>query len=283
MKSILLIALLALPLAAQAEELAPPAKEIPLYAGVAPGSENWNWTERSVVSGNGMPMAQNVVRPVLQYYPAPKSKAVGTVMIVAPGGGFRSLMMSYEGVDVAKRMNDIGIDAYVLKYRLTYTEAKPQTPPAANPQAGQNVRELAAADGRQAVRLVREHASEYGYKPDRVGMIGFSAGGAVLLAAVAGPAESRPNFAAAIYAAGAGTTVPPEGAPPMFIAVSSDDQSVGYQGSLDLFSAWRKANVPVELHVFQTGRHGFVQKGGGADHYLDRLEEWLKVNGLCTR
>ena len=283
MKSTLLIALLALPLAAQAEELAPPAKEIPLYAGVAPGSENWNWSERSVVSGNGMPMAQNVVRPVLQYYPAAKNKAVGTVMIVAPGGGFRSLMMSYEGVDIAKCMNDIGIDAFVLKYRLTYTEAKPQVPPAANPQAGQNVRELAAADGMQAVRLVRQHASEYGYKPDRVGMIGFSAGGAVLLAAVAGPAESRPNFAAAIYAAGAGTTVPPEGAPPMFIAVSSDDQSVGYQGSLDLFSAWRKASVPVELHVFQTGRHGFVQKGGGADHYLDRLEEWLKVNGLCTR
>jgi len=52
---------------------------------------------------------------------------------------------------------------------------------------------------------------------------------------------------------------------------------------IDLFSAWRKANIPVELHVFQTGRHGFVNKGGGADHFMDRLEEWLKVNGLCSR
>ena len=145
------------------------------------------------------------------------------------------------------------------------------------------MRELAAADGLQAVRVVRQHAAEYGFKPDRIGMIGFSAGGAVTLAAVAGPADSRPNFAAAIYAAGAGTTTPPDGAPPLFIAVAADDQAVGYQGSVDLFSAWRKANVPVELHVFQTGRHGFGTKGGGADHFMDRLEEWLKVNGLCAK
>jgi acetyl esterase/lipase len=276
----LFVTLCALPLTGRAQQLPPPEREIPLYDGVAPGSENWNWTERTIASGNGMPVAQNVVRPVLQYYPAPKGKAVGTVMIVAPGGGFRNLMMSYEGVDIARRMNQIGIDAFVLKYRLTYTDPNPQTPPAASPQAGQNVRKLAAADGLQAVRIVRQHAADYGFRPDRIGIIGFSAGGAVALAAVAGPPDSRPNFAAAIYAADAGATSPPEGAPPLFIAVSADDQAVGYQGSLDLFSAWRKANVPVELHVFQTGRHGFVKKGGGADHYLDRLEEWLKVNGL---
>jgi acetyl esterase/lipase len=103
----------------------------------------------------------------------------------------------------------------------------------------------------------------------------------VLLAAVTGPADSRPNFAVPIYAAGAGEATPPaEGAPPLFIAVAADDQAVGWQGSVDLFTAWRKANVPVELHVFQTGRHGFGKKGGGADHYLDRLDEWLRVNGL---
>jgi acetyl esterase/lipase len=263
-----------------------PEREIALYSGVAPGSEKWDWSERLVTSPNGMPIAQNVVRPVVQYYPAPKDKAVGTVMIVAPGGGFRNLMMSYEGVDVARRLNEIGIDAFVLKYRLTYTDPKPKGAggeSAPNAQAGQNVRELSCADGLQAVRLVRQHAAEFGFRPNRVGMIGYSAGGAVTLAAVAGPADSRPNFAAAIYAAGAGTTLPPNGAPPLFIAVAADDQSVGYQGSVDLFSAWRKANVPVELHVFQTGRHGFGKKGGGADHYMDRLEEWIKVNGWLTR
>jgi acetyl esterase/lipase len=194
-------------------------------------------------------------------------------------------MMSYEGVDVALRMNALGIDAFVLKYRLTFTDPNPAEGRAAapSPQAGQNIRDLASADGQEAVRLVRQHAGEFGVRPDRIGMIGYSAGGAVLLAAVAGPPESRPNFAAPIYASGAGSVAPPAGAPPLFIAVSSDDQSVGYQGSLDLYAAWRKANVPVELHVFQTGAHGFVKKGGGADHYLDRLEEWLRLNGWLTR
>jgi acetyl esterase/lipase len=279
------LAVVLVPFACAAQPAPQPEREIALYEGVAPGSERWNWSERTITSASGMPIAQNVVRPVLQYYPAPKNKAVGTAMIVAPGGGFRNLMMSYEGVDIARRMNDLGIDAFVLKYRLTYTDPdKPQNSPGAapaGPQAGQNVREMAGEDGKQSVRLLRQHAADYGFKADRIGMIGFSAGGAVTLAAVAGPADSRPNFAAAIYAAGAGTTSPPEGAPPLFIAVAADDQSVGYQGSIDLFGAWRKANVPVELHVFQTGRHGFGKKGGGADHYLDRLEEWLRLNGLC--
>lgn len=254
-------------------------REIPLYPGVAPGSEKWDWTERTIVN-NGRPVAQNVVHPVLLCYPAPKEKAVGTAVIVAPGGGWRNLMMSYEGVDIAKRFNEMGVDAFVLKYRLSYTDPNKPAGGPAGPPNPPNIRELSGNDGKQAVRIVREHASEFGYKPDRIGMIGFSAGGGVLLAAVTGPAETRPNFAMAIYAAGAGEAVPPtDGAPAMFIAVAADDQAVGYQGSLDLFSAWRKANIPVELHIFQTGRHGFGKKGGGADHFMDRVEEWMKVNG----
>jgi acetyl esterase/lipase len=275
-----------LTVAGLAQQLAPPQREIALYPGVAPGSEDWNWSETQTLTG--MPMVQNVVHPLLQYYPADKNTAVGTAMIVAPGGGLRNLMMSYEGVDVARRLNAVGIDAFVLKYRLTYTASKAPgggggSAPA-DPQRGQNVRELAGADGQQAVRIVRQHASEYGVRPDRIGMIGYSAGGAVLLSAVTGPPDSRPNFAAPVYAAGADTAKPPaDGAPPLFIAVASDDQAVGWQGSVDLYSAWRKADIPAELHVFQTGRHGFTKKGGGADHYLDRLEEWLRVNGWLTK
>ncbi len=267
---------------------APPVREIPLYPGVAPGSENWNYAERSAGTAEN-PQAQNIVRPVLLYYPAEKANAVGTGMIVAPGGGFRTLMMSYEGVDVAKRLNRMGVDAFVLKYRTTYVD--PNAPPAGagrgpaatGPQAGQNVREMAGADGQQAVRLLRRHAAEYGVLPNRIGMIGYSAGGAVLLSTVYGPADARPDFAAPIYAAGANSNPPPEGAPPLFIAVAADDQSVGYQGSIDLFGAWRKAGLPAELHVFQTGQHGFGKKGGGADHYLDRVEEWLKLNGWLAK
>ena len=264
--------------AAQAQ-LAAPAAEIPLYPGVAPGSENWHYSERTI--GTPLrPEAQNIARPVLLYYPADKSAAVGTAVIVAPGGGFRGLMMSYEGVDVARRLNLMGVDAFVLKYRTIYA---PVSASEVDPQAGQNVRELAKADGRQAVKLVRQRAAEFHVQPKRIGTIGYSAGGAVLLAAVYGPAEGRPDFAMPIYAAGANSEAPPAAAPPLFIAVAADDQAVGYQGSVDLFEAWRKASVPVELHVFQTGRHGFGVQGGGADHYLDRVEEWLKVNGWLTK
>jgi acetyl esterase/lipase len=260
-------------------QLPPPASEIPLYQGVAPGSEHWNYPE--IAAGTpDKPQAQNIVRPVLLYYPADKAAAVGTAAIVAPGGGFRTLMMSYEGVDVAKRLNRMGVDAFVLKYRTTHVGTAPA---GGDPQAGQNVREMAGADGQQAVRLLRLRAAEFGVLPKRIGFIGYSAGGAVVLAAVYGPADARPDFAAPIYAAGADATPPPEGAPPLFIAVAADDQTVGFQGSMDLFGAWRKAGLPAELHVFQTGRHGFVAKGGGADNYLDRVEEWMKLNGWLVK
>jgi len=277
------ICILTIAAGALAQQLPAPAREIPLYPGVAPGSENWHYEERAAGTPD-KPQAQNIVRPVLLYYPAEKSVAVGTAMIVAPGGGFRTLMMSYEGVDVAKRLNQMGVNAFVLKYRTTWVDPAP-TPggTASNPQAWQNVRAMSDADGQQAVRLVRQRAAEFGVLPNRIGMIGFSAGGGVLLSAVYGPADGRPDFAAPIYAAGASSLPPPAGAPPLFIAVASDDKAVGYQGSMDLFGAWIKAGIPAELHVFQTGQHGFGKKGGGADHYLDRLEEWLRVNGLLTR
>lgn len=281
------IGILALASAAWAQ-LPPPAAEIPLYPGAAPGSENWHYSERTAGTPE-KPQAQNIVRPVLLYYPAGRANAVETAMIVAPGGGFRTLMMSYEGVDVARGLNQMGVDAFVLKYRTTYVDPEAPSAPAARgpatsgPQAGQNIRELAGDDGRQAVQLVRQRAAEFHVLPNRIGMIGYSAGGAVLLSAVYGPAAGRPDFAAPIYAAGASSKAPPEGAPPLFIAVAADDQTVGYQGSLDLFGAWRKAGFPAELHVFQTGGHGFGKKGGGADRYLYRLEEWMRLNGWLTR
>jgi acetyl esterase/lipase len=283
---------------------------IPLYPGAAPGSENWTWSERAAGSPDN-PTIQNVVNPVLLYYPADRAKAVGTAMIVAPGGGFRNLMMSYEGVDIARRLNEMGVDAFVLKYRLRYDDpsarargAPPRSaaPPPADalnapgtanrpapalpttgPQAGQDVRAMAGEDGRQAIRLIRRDAAIYGVRPDRIGIIGFSAGGAVVMRTIRGASDGRPDFAAAIYAAEASGEAPPAGAPPVFIAVAADDQSEGYMRSLEMFDAWQRAHIPAELHIFQTGRHGFRKRGGGADHFMDRLEEWLKLNGYLTR
>jgi len=142
------------------------------------------------------------------------------------------------------------VDAFVLKYRTIYVD--PSASPATagrgrattGPQAGQNLREIAGADGQQAVRLVRQHAAEFGVLANRTAIIGYSAGGAVVLSTVYGSSDGRPDFAAPIYAAGADSNPPPEGGPPLFIAVAADDQLVGYQGSMDLFAAWRKAGLP---------------------------------------
>lgn len=248
------------------------AEEIPLYQGVAPGSEKWDWSEQSVTSPTGLPIATDVVRPVLLHYPAEKGKAVGAAMVVAPGGGFRALMMSYEGVDIARRLNAMGVDAFVLKYRLIHNG--PGAP------AVTDVIKLAGEDGRRAIGLVRERAGEFGYRPDRVGMIGFSAGGMVTSEALFGPAQTRPDFAAIIYGAREGKEVPSP-APPLFLAVAADD-TMAVGRTIDLFNAYLKAKGPAELHIFQTGAHGFVNKGGGADHFMDRLEEWLGANKLLS-
>ncbi len=271
---------------------------IPVWPGAAPGSEAWDWSERDVTTPNGMPMALVVVKPVLLHYPADRGRAVGTAMIVAPGGGFRTLMMSYEGVDVARKLNSMGIDAFVLKYRLLYTG--PGAPPErAEPsragerprkysvtgdykaQSGQDLTALAAADGRQAVRLVRDRAAEFGVRPNRIGMIGFSAGGAVTSESLFGPAATRPDFAAIIYGVGE-IHEAPSPAPALFLAVASDD-ALAIDRTVELFVSYRKARGHAELHIFQMGAHGFVNKGGGADHYLDRLQEWLGANKLLTK
>ena len=199
-------------------------------------------------------MIQNVVNPVMLYYPPDPSVALNTAMIVAPGGGTRTLMMSYEGVDIARYLNKLGVHAFVLKYRLIHIDIEN---PGKRPenykrgmgylgkQAGQNVRELAASDGQQAVRILRQQAGEFNIAPDRIGIMGFSAGGRVTVATVMGPADARPDFAAPIYApAGKEYDLPivvPDNAPPLFIATAANDQVIPWQCSQDLFEAWQEA------------------------------------------
>ena len=251
---------------------------IPLYDGTAPGSQGWEYDE-AYVEGKSGPQIRNVVRPTLLYFPA--NSPIGTAMIIAPGGGNRMLMMSYEGVDIAKKLNAVGVDAFVLKYRLNYTGpgADRSNPPKTGPQAGQDVHELAKADGRRAVELLRSRAAEYQIDPLRIGMIGFSAGGGPIRGAMYGSEASRPDFVALIYASGKpGTSVElPDQAVPLFLAVSADDPA--YESSIATFKNWRDAEVPVELHIFQMGAHGFVNKGGGADHFMDRVRDWMEGNG----
>ena len=270
----------------------PQAEAIVLGTGPLPGAaaqESWHRQYGSV-------FARNVTVATLTPFLPPPGKATGAAVIVAPGGGFRTLSMNNEGWDVAQALADRGVAAFVLKYRLNQTpadmagfersmaemfSATAKRPPA--PQDPATTYAPQIADARAAFALVRARARAWQVDTDRIGMIGFSAGGGVLLSSVYGPADGRPDFAIPIYAAGASGAVPPPNAPPLFVAVASDDKAVGYQGSLDLFGAWIKAGLKAELHVFQTGSHGFLARGGGADHYLDRVEEWLQVNGLLTK
>jgi acetyl esterase/lipase len=148
------------------------------------------------------------------------------------------------------------------------------------PQKGQNVRLMAMADGEAAVTWLRAHAAEFGCSPQRIGFVGFSAGGDIACYLVGGPSASRPDFFAPIYGA-SGKLVPGSDAPPVFLAAAADDEW-GAEGSLALYKAWRAAKRPAEIHIFQTGGHGFLIPGGGGDHVLDRLEEWMRANGWLT-
>ena len=112
-------------------------------------------------------------------------------------------------------------------------------------------------------------------------MIGFSAGGIVTCETLFGAAETRPDFAAVIYGAGEPREAP-NPAPPLFLAVAADDK-LALMRTLEQFTAYNKTSAAVELHVFQIGAHGFVNKGGGADHFMDRVEEWLRANKLLSR
>lgn len=140
---------------------------------------------------------------------------------------------------------------------------------------------LGQEDGRQAIRIVRNRAAEWGIDPHKIGIMGFSAGGMVTL----GPllqhdAESRPDFAAAIYTPWADNPVPAD-APPLFILVASDDM-LTEKGSIQMYSAWKAAKKPTELHIYSKGGHGFgmQKKGLPVDSWIERLGDWMKSQGF---
>jgi acetyl esterase/lipase len=143
----------------------------------------------------------------------------------------------------------------------------------------ENVRKfsaLAVADGRQAIKVVREHAGEWGIKPDRIGIVGFSSGG-VVSTGVATEHEpaSRPNYAASLYGPVLASVKVPKDAPPLFICCASDDPLVPSRDSIRLYSAWKAAGKSAELHIYAMGSHGLP-----IDTWIDRFCDWLGQRGL---
>jgi acetyl esterase/lipase len=279
---------------------------IPVWPKDAPGSEKWTQKEvefRSPLLGK---VVRNVVRPTLTAFLPERSKANGTAVIVCPGGGFLFLAKG-EGIEEAESLRARGVAAFVLKHRLIDTGAteaefhmsllqaallkamedgaallkaiadglKPEERPVL-PEHVRKFSALAVADGRQAIKVVREHAGEWGIKPDRIGIMGFSSGAVVSTGvATEHDAASRPNYAASIYGPVLGSVKVPKDAPPLFICCASDDPLVPSKNSIHLYSAWNAARKSVELHIYAKGGHGFGGQGLPSDTWMDRFYDWL--------
>jgi acetyl esterase/lipase len=269
---------------------------IPLYPGPPPGSTLESYPEREYFSKVwNTEVVTNVTRPSLTIFkPSPELKN-GTAVVICPGGGFMALSITSEGTDVAKYMAARGVTAFVLKYRLARTvedATQEFTALFANRQKFDElvgkVIPLAVADGLVAVTYVRQHASEWGVSPDRVGIIGFSAGGRV----TSGVAfhylpEGRPAFVAPIYAGGEiSKDVPvPADAPPMFVAAATDDQLGLAPESVALYERWTAAHKSAELHLYAKGGHGYGMRKQNlpTDHWIDRFADWLELGGWLKK
>ena len=242
--------------------------------------------------------ARNVTIATLTPYLADASKATGTAVIVAPGGGFRSLSMENEGSDVAQALAARGVSAFVLKYRLILTPADPDAfersmaelfASAGRPRTQSNTGpiglslEMQLADSRAAFALVRKRSVEWHVDPAHIGMVGFSAGAMLTLQTALHESNSRPAFIGIIYGPLEPVTVPTD-APPMFVALAADDPIFGDKG-MGLIQSWMAAKRPVEFHLYEQGGHGFgmYRKETTSTGWFDAFVQWLGMHGLMNR
>ena len=290
----LLPVLLCLSTACTARQSAPGRAHdvIRIWPGQAPGTEDWTGSEEAadvtVPNVGKIHVITNVTVPTLTVLRPAPGKANGTAMVVLPGGSFRALAWDVDGLETAEWLAGKGITAFVLKYRVR--------PPQNGESFGQSLedftratqarRGFAVADAEQAIRYVRSHARQYAVAPNRVGIIGFSAGAmATVDVALAKDPLVRPDFAVPMYGAALTSEVPSKGAPPLFIAAAQDDPELPAINSVEIFSRWTKAGVAAELHLYEKGGHGF----GFRRHHLPvdawpaTFEAWLAAHGYLQR
>jgi acetyl esterase/lipase len=217
----------------------------------------------------------------------------GVSVVIAPGGALYALGIKNEGTDVAKRLNQQGVTAFVLKYRLIPT-GEDGVQESANDGATSFDRISARvlpvlpysyADGLAAIKHVRENAESFKIDPKKIGFMGFSAGGAVTMGVAYNYTETnRPDFLVPVYAWTLVMPVQevPEDAPPMFVICASDDPLGLASGSIELYSSWLKANKPVGLQMYAKGGHGFGMKKQGlpSDTWIERFHDWSVAQGI---
>jgi len=278
---------------------------IPLYDGAIPGAKNSaTYIEETVKGTDGISRVSKVVTPTLTVFSPSADKANGTAVIICPGGGYGILAIDHEGYNVAKRFSEIGVTAFVLKYRLPSDEIMVDKTYAL------------LQDAEQAIYLVRKNAKKYRIKSNKIGIMGFSAGGhlaSTLLAHYndikitdAEKINLRPDFAALIYpvisfeqSVHTGTMKnllgPNPGeqlkhyfsadqnvnkkTPPTFLVHAKDDKSVPVANSILLNDALKSKDVKTEIYLYEQGGHGFGLKNKTSDvDWFNLLAEWLKRN-----
>jgi acetyl esterase/lipase len=246
---------------------------------VAPGSENWTQKEQTIENTPVGTVVLSVTTPTLTAYLPDKSKATGTGIMVAPGGACVALAIELEARSVARWLQERGIAAFVLKYRIP--EKKGEGIP-----KDLNLDEACKygiADGIQAVKVVRQHAAEWGVSSDRIGFMGFSAGAMVTTGVLLQEnAAARPNFAAPIYGGPFGVMPAiPAKLPPIFMAWAQDDEVAG-DAVNRFYEALKAAGIKPEVHIYSAGGHGFgiKKQGTTSDHWMDEFYYWLESQGL---
>ena len=237
--------------------------------------------------------ARNVTVATLTPFLPEPAKATGAAVIVAPGGGFRTLSMDNEGWGVARKLAEHGVAAFVLKYRLNQTPADlatfarppapasaPSSPPASRPAPGAMGANLAPqiADADAAFALVRKNAEKWHVDADRVGMIGFSAGAMLTMTTTLHSDTAKPAFIGDVYGPLGAVEVPAD-APPLFIAIAADDPLMRLD--FGLITSWKTAKRPVEFHLYEQGGHGFgmYDKETTSTGWFDAYVRWLGMHG----
>jgi len=256
-----------------------------LWPNGAPGSEGKTAPESVRTTPDGEHVISSVHQPSISPYLPSKEKATGAAVIIAPGGGHVELWADHEGYSVAKWLSDRGVAAFVLKYRLAREKGSTYT-----------VEGNALQDIQRAIRVVRSRATEFGIDPDRIGVMGFSAGGEVAaLAATRYDAgmpnatdaidreSSKPAFEALIYPGLPHDFKVSKDMPPAFLLCGEDDRSDISQGLAELYLNLRRDGVSAELHVYTGVGHGFglrARNTGAIAGWPDRFLEWMDARGL---
>ncbi len=264
---------------------------IPLYDGKVPGSENRTWSEGIITDSlSKKRVLYNVTRPTLTAFLPTPDKALGTSVIICPGGNWHTLFIDSEGTDIAKQLIDRGIAAFVLTYRLIRSTGSslPDRRSGISPADLEAIRPMAIADGKKAIEYVRQHASELGVQPNRIGLMGFSTGGALTInIGQTYTTANRPDFLAPIYAH-TGSLISkniPSDAPPLFIYATEDDSLQSVVQLSQLGTNWLAAGKSAEFHLYAKGINAtnLRHQGFSTDNWMKPFDDWMSTQGYLTK